>query len=527
MGDALKITSNKHPRPDSDRDRLEGAIRAQKQRFEILTRTAKIISGDLDPERIVRRVADAAAELSGAKWAEFFLNITDDRGVALSLHAFSGLPQKPAAEDGLPRNSSAFEATLKASGTVRSDDIRTDPQFEAGGSLKGLPLSSHGTASYLAVPVGRSGNIRGGLFLAHDQPCLFTSEIEDVVSALLDLAAIAIENAHIYLDARSFRSIVETSDDAIVSKDLEGVVGSWNKGAERLFGYTAAEMVGKSITTLIPADRDDEEPAVLERIRRGQHVKPYETVRMRKDGSLIEISLSVSPLVDADGKIIGASKIARDITAQKQAQARQELLSRELSHRTKNLFAVVQAVVSRSFAGKRTVEEAEEAVLSRLQTLGQTHVLLIDKHWHGADVQAVVDREMDPYAGRVTSEGPTVVLSAQAAQNFALALHELATNAAKYGALSNLSGRVRITWSVLKSSGRQHFTFRWQELGGPRVSPPSYKGFGTTVLEQVMAEYFDAPKIDFREAGVVYEVSGSLATLSGGNQADTHESHHA
>jgi PAS domain S-box-containing protein len=107
-------------------------------------------------------------------------------------------------------------------------------------------------------------------------------------------------------------SIVESSDDAIVSKDLDGVIITWNRGAERLFGYKAEEVIGKSVTILIPPDRHDEEPRILEQVRRGERIDHYETVRRRRDGSLVEISLTVSPVSDAEGKIIGASKIARD-----------------------------------------------------------------------------------------------------------------------------------------------------------------------------------------------------------------------
>ena len=207
--------------------------------------------------------------------------------------------------------------------------------------------------------------------------------------------------------AHLLASIVETSDDAIVSKDLNGIVTSWNRGAERVFGYTAEEMIGKSITALIPDGRHDEEPEILARIRRGERVEHYETVRQRKDGTLIDVSLTVSPVKDASGKIVGASKIARDVTEQKQAQERQELLTREIQHRTKNLFAVVHAVVSRSFVGKYTVKDAEEAVMSRLRSLAQTHVMLIDKEWQGADLGEIVRVEMSPYAGRVQVEGPS------------------------------------------------------------------------------------------------------------------------
>src|SRR5262249_17318780 len=169
------------------------------------------------------------------------------------------------------------------------------------------------------------------------------------------------------------------------------------------------------------------------------------------------------------------------ISDKKQAQARMELLAREIQHRTKNMFAVVLAVVSRSFAGKHTVEDAQAAVVSRLRSLGQTHIMLIEKEWQGADLADIVHAEMGPFTGRVQVGGPPRTLGARAAQNFALALHELATNAAKYGALSNATGRVHIGWSRVALDGSERFIFRWREEGGPPVSPPTEKGFGSAV----------------------------------------------
>ena len=215
------------------------------------------------------------------------------------------------------------------------------------------------------------------------------------------------------------------------------------------------------------------------------------------------------------GRIVGASKIARDITDRKQAEARQRLLTRELHHRTKNLFAVVQAVVSRSFAGKATVEEAQTAVMDRLHSLGQAHILLVDRQWHGTDLRELVSGEMRPFSERVTVSGPALIMNPQAAQSFALAVHELATNAAKYGALSSPSGRVVIGWSVDQSDGGGEFAFHWQEHDGPAVAQPLRKGFGSTVLEQVMAEYATTPPhLEFARGGVVYDVKGPLAAIA-------------
>jgi PAS domain S-box-containing protein len=141
-------------------------------------------------------------------------------------------------------------------------------------------------------------------------------------------------------------AIVESSDDAIVSKDLTGVIMSWNRGAERIFGYTAAEAVGQSVTMLIPTERNDEEPAILNRIRRGERVDHYQTVRRRKDGALIDVSLSVSPIADETGTIVGASKIARDITFEKRGEEQRA-----------ELFRVAQQAKEEAEAANRAKDE--------------------------------------------------------------------------------------------------------------------------------------------------------------------------
>jgi PAS domain S-box-containing protein len=145
-------------------------------------------------------------------------------------------------------------------------------------------------------------------------------------------------------------SIIQSSDDAIVSKNLDGIITSWNRGAERVFGYTAEEAIGQPIIMVIPHDRWDEERTILTRIRRGERIDHFETVRQGKRGSKIVVSLTISPIKDAEGKIVGASKIARDITEQKRSQEQINTLAREAEHRSKNLLANVQAMVNLSQA---------------------------------------------------------------------------------------------------------------------------------------------------------------------------------
>src|SRR5262249_18941686 len=138
-------------------------------------------------------------------------------------------------------------------------------------------------------------------------------------------------------------SIVEYSDDAIVSKNLDGIITSWNRGAERIFGYPAEEVIGKPISILIPPERHEDD-VMLEGIRRGDRSEQLETIRRSKDGDLISVSLTVSPVRDANGKVVGASTIARDITERKEREEREHLLMREVNHRAKNMLSVVEAI---------------------------------------------------------------------------------------------------------------------------------------------------------------------------------------
>ena len=292
----------------------------------------------------------------------------------------------------------------------------------------------------------------------------------------------------------------------------EGIILKANRHELEMLGFGSEEYIGRHIGEFHVSE--DVIADILKRLASGEILTNYEAQLRCKDGSIRDVLISSSVLWD-NGRFVHTRCFTTDITERKQAQARQDLLARELQHRTKNLFAVVQAIIARSFAGKRTLEEAATSVRERIHSLAQTHAILADKEWQGADLADVVRMEMGPYVDRVTIEGPSLMLTAQAAQNFALALHELATNAAKYGALSNLTGHVHISWSLLKPNGYRHFVFRWQEQGGPRVTPPTGKGFGSAVLEQVMAEYFETPpQIEFAPDGVSYEVTGPLGTIT-------------
>jgi PAS domain S-box-containing protein len=303
---------------------------------------------------------------------------------------------------------------------------------------------------------------------------------------------------------RFLAAVVESSDDAIVSKDLNGTIATFNQGAERLFGYTAEEVVGKPVTILIPPDRQHEEVEILARIRRGESVEHYETMRRRKDGTLVDISLTVSPVRDDRGEIIGASKIARDITERKRNDENIAVLAREAEHRTKNILASVQATINLSHSD--TADSLKRAIEGRVLALANVHSLFVKSRWSGAELSSIVTQELAPYLGedkaRAQIDGPHVLLATNQAQAMAVTVHELATNAAKYGALSVPKGSLRVTWSHA-SDGQ--LTLHWTESGGPPIKKPARRGFGMSVIKQMIRQEGEI-RLDWRAEGLACEI---------------------
>jgi len=302
-------------------------------------------------------------------------------------------------------------------------------------------------------------------------------------------------------DAAAFlAAIVESSDDAIISKSLQGVITTWNKSAERVFGYTADEAVGRPITMLIPDDRLDEEPAILARINAGERVDHFETIRRRKDGTFIDISLTISPIRNGDGKIIGASKIARDISDRKRAAEHQDLLLREMHHRVKNLFAITGSIITLAARTAQTPAELATGMKDRLVALSRAHEMTLPSFTGG---EAFVEQSTtlftllssllspfeDKEGGRWRLHGEDAQISADRVTSLALLFHEYATNAVKYGALSVPEGRLDVTLSSRPDS----FEITWLESDAePKRGVESTEtGFGTT-LEQMVVRTLNA-----------------------------------
>jgi PAS domain S-box-containing protein len=434
---------------------------------------------------------------------------------------------------------------------------------------------------------------------------------------------------------RRLASIVESSDDAIISKNLDGIITSWNNSAERLFGYVPGEVIGKPVMLIIPPERHHEEAMMLGRIRRGVRVEHYETVGRRKDGSVIDISLTVSPVRGAEGTVVAASMSARDITERKHAEEelrkseerfrssvvqspvptilfddREQILAisrswltaaggvsaaelhrledwtkraygersdkvlelirgiiatepegrpdemtiltrsgdkriwnfvtsglgtksdgrrlfvsvaqdvtdrrayeeqihflmREARHRTKNILGLVQAIARQT--ATRDAPDFIGRFTERIQALAANQDILVRHEWQRIDVRDLVKIQLGHFADligtRVNFDGPKLYLNAAAAQAIGLALHELATNAGKYGALSTDTGRVDISWR----RDNDTFTMSWTEREGPPVSAPTRRGFGTIVME-AMAERSVEGRVDlnYPPSGLVWRLA--------------------
>jgi PAS domain S-box-containing protein len=345
-------------------------------------------------------------------------------------------------------------------------------------------------------------------FIPYPTPLYDASgELIGAVNMLVDIT----DRKRAEQSARQLAAVVEFSDDAIVTKDLDGVITSWNRGAERLFGYKAGEAIGRPITILIPHDRHDEEREIIGRIRRGEHVDHYETVRQCKDGSLLDISLTVSPLKDAEGKITGASKIARDITERRRAQERQNLLVKEFQHRVKNTLATVQSIATQTF---HSSPDECAVFVARLHALAAAHDLLTNNDQHQATLADLVGKALnafqDKHRERFFIDGPDgIFLDAQKSSLLVMALHELATNAVKYGALSNENGQVRIVWERLGDPAKR-FRLCWKESGGPPVHPPAQKGFGSLLIERALQNQLGQARLDFDPQGLQCSIEISL-----------------
>jgi PAS domain S-box-containing protein len=314
-----------------------------REHLELIVQTGLLLSRSVDLPTLVQAATDAGLRISGAQFGAFFYNVIDPAGESYLLYTLSGVDRSKFANFPMPRNTAVFGPTFEGKGVVRSGDITKDPRYGHNAPFYGMPKGHLPVRSYLAIPVkAQSGEVLGGLFYGHADQDVFQQSVEDLIGTIASQAAVAIENFRLRdqltrqvdalqqaeVDQRQasksigeLAAIVQSSDDAILSKDLNGVITSCNKAATALFGYTQEEIVGQSILRLIPEELHSEEPVILAKIRAGERIEHFETFRLKKNGERFPVSLTISPVRDKSGVIIGASKILRDISHRRKVEA--------------------------------------------------------------------------------------------------------------------------------------------------------------------------------------------------------------
>ena len=336
-------------------------------------------------------------------------------------------------------------------------------------------------------------------------------ELVGAVNLLLDLTD---QRRDEEIEAR-LASIVASSEDAIISKTLDGVITTWNAGATRLFGYAAEEILGQHITKLIPTELHDEEKQFIARLKRGERIEHFETIRLAKNGRRIELSLTISPMRDSSGRVIGASKVARDISDKKRAEETQQLLLDELNHRIKNTLATVQAIATQTLRRATNPSDFVTSFNGRITALSRAHALLTGSSFQGAEITEIVREQLllgSAKDRRISFSGPSLILEAQPALHLALVVHELGTNARKHGSLSAPHGHVAVRWRVQSHAGRS-LLLDWRESGGPPVSAPTAQGFGSVLIEQSLGAHAGEVTVTYAEGGLICEIKLPLAEL--------------
>ena len=347
---------------------------------------------------------------------------------------------------------------------------------------------------------------------------MLESGIEEPDEVSMPVTMLAAENAVLRAQVTRMRHLLNSAvDHAIITMDGDGCITSWNTGAQRILGYQESEVLGRSCEIVFTSeDRTNNRFAVEMRRAIEAGSANNERWHVRRDGTRFWASGTMLPLLDEDGRPVGFLNILRDRTAAQVEIERRALLMAEMNHRIKNTFATVQAVAVQTRRHAPDPDAFQKAFDARLQVLSRSHDVLIKAEWHDACLRALIESALGAYGGepgRITVEGPPVLLVASLVVMVSLAFHELATNAVKYGALSMPQGRVAVTWTVTPSRhGDSQVSVLWRERGGPPVQQPKRRGFGSQLLEKGLAP--GSVHLDFQVDGLECHVRLPIATSS-------------
>ncbi len=336
--------------------------------------------------------------------------------------------------------------------------------------------------------------------------------------AAINVMLISLLNAvvdKIFTQQQYTRQIVDAVPSGILAVNEQGRMTFVNAVLQHLFGYSRDELVGRSVEVLVPTSVQSHHAGLRANFLADPQTRLMGAGRdlrgRRKDGSEFPVEIGLNAVRTSAGRAVLATVV--DITERKRAEERQKLLIGELHHRTQNLFAVIQSITSRSLDSDRAAREIRDILIGRLRALSETYTTLTESSWEGASLHEIVKRELDIFSNRIGIGGCDMMLSPSAAQGFALIVHELAINAAKYGALSTPAGRVEVECSIEAVQEEDLFTFRWRETNGPPVNASGRKGFGTTILDSAARQFSDHIAFDYAPSGFRYVLQARASAI--------------
>lgn len=313
-----------------------------------------------------------------------------------------------------------------------------------------------------------------------------------LVSIMADISDRKVAELALRKSEARFRSLFENAAVGMAYADLNGTWLTVNQRLCDLLQYPEADLVGRPAGEFVdPAERGREREELSRLLAREITNAAFEIPYRRRDGSHIWLGQTTSLVLDSEGAPLHLVSVYRDISERRSAQERQRFLLAELAHRSKNLLAVIQGIAGQTLRSVDTLADFKTRFTQRLQGIAATQDILVRQDWTGGDLRELVATQLEVFdlgEGRIVMSGPDVTLSADAVQSVGLALHELATNALKYGALSVAAGTVRVVWTL---QADQALAIAWSEQGGPPVVAPSRTGFGSTVLDRMAAASVD------------------------------------
>ncbi len=504
----------------------EEALAEEVRRSRALNRIAEAIGAGHDAETLVQTVVDGGVELTGAQFGAFFYNIVAPDGESYTLYSLSGAPRSAFEGFPMPRNTAVFAPTFKGEGVVRSDDITQDPRYGRNAPRRGMPEGHLPVRSYLAVPViTREGAVLGGLFFGHPQVGRFGARAESLMVGLAAQAAVAIESVRAREAAHAELAQRRDAEERLKFALDSGRLGSWELDVETR-AYLASDICKANygrrpdedftfddlVASVHPGDRDRMTAAIEDAIRHGAEYDIEYRVRAPVGETRWVHARGRAAQTADHGGARRMAGVSLDVTERKRAEERQKLLVNELNHRVKNTLVSVQSIASQTLRTTETPEAFRDAFEGRIMALSHTHDLLTQQNWEGASLREIFDFELEAFAARDRigfDYDRDLQLSPKATVALGMAVHELATNALKYGALSVPGGEVRVVWAVESGETDESPALRltWTERGGPPVVAPTRQGFGARLLEKGLAGELSA------QVSLAYDSLGLACTM--------------